>query len=175
MKKIILFINMIFVAFLLLSCTTSCSKFGSYTECSEIIVPGILNCKSGGDTEEVYEYICEDADYEKIYSFRKVRTITLNDFNYEIGLYVGDIYTWKRTIYYNENTKKVCIVIEQNVNKSVDDSIYSYIKNHPVFETGVTDSDYKYFTELESNYAYREEYYDLSNEEDISFKPVKKI
>ncbi len=174
MKKIILFINMIFVAFLLLSCTTSCSrnKFADYIECSKIYVPGKLNNMSGGTIRQVYEFYCEDADYEKIYSFSSSNEIIRNNYRYLYSDYVGDIYTWKVSIYYNEKTKNACIVSEQYINKTLDDSIYSYIQFHPVFEHNVPDADFKRYDALKPNYAYREEHFNLSDYEDIVYEPI---
>lgn len=173
MKKIIIFLNLILLSILLSACgnSTPDDKFKDYIKCSKIVTSEFFQIE-GSNVSSVYEYYCKDADYEKIYSYRKVGSITRNNYKYELTLYVGDMYSWKKTIYYDPTLKSGYLVFEQYINKSLSDDIYSYIQKKPVFEYGVCDADFYEYDFLKPNYSYREQYFELGDRNDIVYVPI---
>ena len=175
MKKSILLIFSIICLMVL----TSCSIVG-YKECKSLYAPEV-SLSSSTISTEVYEFINEEADVKRIYTSKvfnnySVSQIKYNDAVYTKGELVGEIYSFKNTVKYNESFKKAIVISERYVNNTLPNNIYELIQNEEVFvweiDTYEYDSENKTFLVYpkKAQYTKTETIYDLSGSSYIKYE-----
>ncbi len=175
MKKSILLIFSIICLMVL----TSCSVVG-YKECKSLYAPEV-SLNSITTSTEVYEFINEEADVKRIYVLKSIINSSIsqleyNNVTYTKGELVGEIYSLKHTIKYNESFKKAIVISEYYVNNTLPNNIYELIQNEEVFVWNSSTYEYDYENKTLSVYPKKAQYtkteiiYDLSGSSYIKYE-----
>lgn len=181
MKKIFL-LTIAFICILLVSCSSS----GDYKECSYIKADNV-ELEYSEDIRKIVRLESDSADIKELYiDYRAVSFITNNNdgkitYNgnvYTVDVEVGEMYSTKTVIKYDEKAKKAVEITEKNVNKSLPKSIYEAITTKQVYVSFSVES-YIRFPELVNydftdrvnklEYSKTESNYDLSGSSSIQY------
>ena len=178
MKKSILLIFSIICLMVL----TSCSIVG-YKECKSLNTSEV-SLSSNTISTAVYEFINEEADVKRIYVLKSIFNSSIsqleyNDVIYTKGELVGEIYSLKNTVKYNESFKKAILISEKYANNTLPNNIYELIQNEEVFVCDKsTDDYYAHYDEnntllvypKKAQYTKTETIYDLSGSSYIKYE-----